>query len=61
MKRIIATLLALVTMTALFTACGGTKEIDYKYNGFIIYAKMRFVKFSMSENRKKGKLFLYKK
>ena len=36
MKRIIATLLALVTMTALFTACGGTKEINYKYNGFII-------------------------
>ena len=36
MKRIIATLLALVTLTALFTACGGTKEINYEYKGFII-------------------------
>ena len=36
MKRIIATLLVLVTMTALFTACGGTKEINYEYKGFII-------------------------
>lgn len=36
MKRIIATLLALVTMTALFTACGGTGSVDYEYNGFII-------------------------
>ena len=36
MKRIISALLALIALTAALASCGGTKEINYKYNGFII-------------------------
>ena len=36
MKRLISALLAIVALSALLASCGGTKEINYKYNGFII-------------------------
>ena len=36
MKRIISALLALIALTAALASCGGTGEIDYEYQGFII-------------------------
>lgn len=36
MKRTVSALFVLIVLTALLTACGGTKEIDYEYQGFVI-------------------------